>query len=179
MTHYGTKLKLYNYRRILHNMYLLFTSSNKIGSRLIRLATGEAVSHAAVLMPDGSVAHMAFTGLKQQSISAFLKENNIVARVAVNTDPSVAVARLVAFRQQHSRLYDYSALLYLGIMLLYHRLTGIPHHLIYRNRWQKKSMDMCTEFACWMLGREVNSVITPGQLLKELRESETYEPDIH
>lgn len=160
-------------------MYVVFTASNKIGSKIIRFVTGESVSHVAVLMPDSSVAHMAFTGLKQQSITAFLKDNKIVARVAVETDPSIAVARLLAFREQHSRLYDYSALLYLGIMLLYHRLTGVPHHPIYRNRWQKKRLDMCTEFACWMLDREVNSVITPGKLLKELRESETYEPGIH
>ena len=160
-------------------MYVVFTASNKIGSRIIRFVTGESVSHVAVLMPDDSVAHMAFTGLTQQSIVEFLAHNQAIARVAVDIDPSIAVARLLAFRQQHSHLYDYSALLYLGIMLLYHRLTGVPHHPIYRNRWQKKSMDTCTEFACWMLGREVNSVITPGQLLKELRENETYVPGIH
>lgn len=160
-------------------MRIVFTRSNKIGSRIIRAVTGESVSHVAVLMPDNSVAHMAFTGLTQQSATSFIREHEIVAHVEVATDPTIAVARLVAFRQQHSRLYDYTALLYLGVMLLYHRLTGVPHHPIYRNRWQKKSMDLCTEFACWMLGREVNSVITPGQLLKELRENETYVPGVH
>jgi len=149
-------------------MNLLFTRSNKLGSRLICAVSGETVSHVAVLFYGEIVAHMSFTGFKLEMLDDFLKSHTVVLRAVVSGKTDVDAAKGVAkFRAAGHGRYDYPAILAFGLLLLWRRSTR-DSRPITRNPWQSKRLYMCTEFAAELMGIEDGGVLTPHTLYEKV-----------
>jgi hypothetical protein len=146
-------------------MNLLFTRNKKLGSRLIRLITGDDVSHVAIEY-WGMVYHMTAKGYMIQTLRKFVIHNEIVHVKYLNISPITLNERLDAAAEKHHG-YDYFALIWLGVLLTAHRLTG---YVITRNHWQKPWLDLCTEFVTSMIGQSADSIITPGALWRTIKD---------
>ena len=143
-------------------MIVLFTKSNKIGSKLIRALTEEPVSHCAIYLPDlGTVIHSNFSGVKTQSFSSFLKDNTIVYHVDVPS-PGLQIPESYA-----SVSYDYLAFIYFGFMLIWKKMTGIP--VSKTNHWAQKRAFLCTELVTFILWGAEDSTLTPYGLYLALQ----------
>ena len=142
-------------------MQIIFTKSNKIGSKLIRWGLDEPVSHVAIRYDD-YVVHSRGGGVEVQKLSEFLKHSEVVysTKVAKN------VPRLfrLLLNTNKSR-YDFGALLYLTVRTLCGKI-GIS--LPKKNLWQTSGMFLCTEWVTSYLEGKEDSMITPYNLYKKL-----------
>jgi hypothetical protein len=148
-------------------MKLLFTyHPTKIGSRLIRWALGEPVSHVAVEFDSGLVIHSTWSGVELTWHTTFRSDHCIpyVLEMGPGTDePRILETLLTIYLGQS---YDYRAFIYFGWRALLLRVLGIP--LPSRNIWNENRKFLCTELAAACLGREINPMISPYGLYKEL-----------
>jgi len=136
---------------------ILFTKSDRIGSKIICGVTKEQVSHVA-LEYNGYVIHSNFCyGVNIQPTSKFKKDNNIVFQVPIRLGKADL---LKIISENIGRRYDYLAfvmiaLRYLHILPKKVDIRGISGALI------------CTEFLTKILTND-ERLLTPGQLYKEL-----------
>jgi len=137
-------------------MYLLFTRSNSIMSRLIRSVTGEPVSHVAVSYGD-LVIHSNLLGVRQEFLSTFTKHSTVVYSLEVSGNIDV----WEKLKQYEGSTYDFGALFYLLLLHVPVIRSILPSN---KNLWQSTSMFLCTEWAITVTDGEEDSVITPYQL---------------
>lgn len=141
-------------------MYIVFTRSNSLLSKLIRRVTGEPVSHCALVVSDQEVIHSNLTGLHITSLGEFQKSSRILYRIEAPHDEA-KLDRLVE-RHAHAR-YDYGALLYLGLRCL---CPWLPK----KNLWQTSGMYLCTEWVTEVLDGQEDHMITPYKLYQKLEQ---------
>ncbi len=139
---------------------ILFTTTSRLASRLIRAVTNEPMSHCAIRIGD-TVLHSTFRGTTFQDKELFYKENCILATIQI-PDSVLDLDNIVPSRHY----YDFGAFFYLGIKLL---LSRIKINLPKKNLWQSTGMYLCTEFITNMLNSEENSTITPYKLYLKLK----------
>jgi len=139
-------------------MKLLFTSSDLIGSEIIRAVTGEIVSHVA-LCGDGLVLHMTYSGLTLEPESNFRKHNLVQYSLDVETPLNISELAEVYW----GRGYDFGAMFYLGFRLMLPRMLTEK-----KNLWNSSGMFLCTELATDVLGGEPDAMITPYKLYLQL-----------
>jgi len=123
-------------------MKLLYTKCDTIISRLVRWALDEPISHVAAVTACGIVFHSELTGVKITSLSAYIRDNEVVysQRIALTDEPRV-IHDLV--EEIAHRRYDISAMLYLGFRAILRKLCGLP--LGNKNRLNKSHRFICTE----------------------------------
>lgn len=140
-------------------MRVLFTTSDRPLSRLIRRVTGEPVSHCALLFGPW-VAHSSLKGVQITSLERFLADGN---RVIEGLDLGHSDAEAIhLITKQEGKPYDFGALLYLGLRAL---LPFLPK----ANLWNSTGMFLCTELVETALGGPVNPMLTPHQLYLQLK----------
>lgn len=144
-------------------MKVLFTKSNLIGSRIIRWATGEDVSHCA-LQWGPIVIHAALLGVEIWAYENFLDVHEVKYEFELpQKDDADSLANLV---KKQGSAYDYTAVLWLGLSFLFKKVTG--RLLPGPNKWASKRAFCCTEYLSFILLGEQDSLITPHQLYKKL-----------
>jgi hypothetical protein len=139
---------------------ILFTTSDRLLSRLIRSLTNSKISHVAV-RHGAYVIHSTTMGPEIISYQAFCKKARVIDEVPVYYDGTVAQLH-AAISKYDDRMYDYLGLLYLGIRYIGRKWLGLP--LPKANLWQVSGMFTCTEFVTVILWGRPNSLITPEQL---------------
>lgn len=157
-------------------MKILFTKGPSILSKAIRAATGEPVSHVA-LMFGRIVIHANLLGVHIEWAKNFLKHSEIV--YALHRDPPEVFQetrdndRLDKMLAQYEfTMYDFGALLFLGLNYLLHKTIRVP--MAKSNLWQSKQTLMCTEWVTEYVNGEQNSVITPYQLYLKLKSNQEW-----
>jgi hypothetical protein len=136
---------------------ILFTRSDKIGSKVIRGVTKEEVSHVAISYM-GYVIHANFQkGVHVQKLKDFCEDNEIVYKVPVKATKSQILKILSEYIGSK---YDYLAFFLLGLRLL----KVLPMKVDIR---QITGSFLCTEFVTQFIYDE-ERLLTPGQLYKEL-----------
>jgi len=143
-------------------MKVLFTTSNKIGSRVIRKVTGEPVSHCALQFECGDyrlVIHAGLHGVEIIPLAWFLQTNQLLYEISIKEDEP----RLIDLDVYVKKSYDFMAILWLGFCFL---INCRPS----RNNWAVKKAHMCTELVTEILYGEADSVITPYGLYLKLKE---------
>lgn len=149
-------------------MKLLFCYSEKIGSRLIRWALREPVSHVAFQFSSGLIVHSTFSGVglawnldfHETHATPFYLD---AAVENVESELELMNRMLDMYMGRH---YDYRAFLYFGWRAMLFRLFRIP--LPSRNKWNDKRRYLCTELAALFLGKEPDPMISPYQLYNKL-----------
>lgn len=137
---------------------VLFTHSNKIGSRLIQWGTGEPFSHVALFFPELRliVQSTGSRGVHATSISNFLKHNSVVRRITLREQ---GLNTWQQFLSQVNLPYDYLTILKLSFELFVYKLT--------LKRCKLKISDsharICTEFASVCILNSEQG-LTPGEL---------------
>jgi hypothetical protein len=152
-------------------MYIHFTRSNKIGSRVIRSLTGEDISHVALETGEGVVVHSTFSNIHIDTVEHFRHNNEIVRSYQYVGPGSSALweKRALSLEGGH---YDYLAFFGTGFRLLMLKTVGWAVPAL--AHWATKGTYMCTEFVDTIIGdRESNGQITPGQLEMQLRSKPT------
>lgn len=137
-------------------MNILFTTNNKIGSRLIRWVTGENVSHVAIQI-DEVIYHstMAGAGMSLAWHDTFTEKNTVVDRVSLPHCEKL----LGRLRTISGEGYDWLLLFTLGL-----RRLGLLVPLI-----DNPYRDICTEVITeQVLG--IKDKLTPGELRDKLME---------
>jgi hypothetical protein len=136
---------------------ILFTRSNKIASRLIRLVTGEPVSHCAIEIGT-LVIHSNFLGVVSEDKEDFLASVDVGGAVELPDDYQKMFE--VACRGFNKK-YDFGAMLYLAARAL---CPWLPK----KNLWQCSGMYLCTEWVTHVIDGEEDSMITPFRLYERL-----------
>ena len=143
----------------------LFCKSNSIVSKAIMKATGEPVSHVALLVDKHWVVHSNLRGVHVQYYTHFLQSYDVVACTFV-LETSLPVQK--ALTSKSFKGYDLFALAWLGLRYLLKMLFGwrIPK----ANLWQVTGMYLCTEWVSYVLEGEEDSTTTPFQLLRRYQD---------
>lgn len=146
---------------------LLFTRSNKLGSRFICWLLQEPMSHVALRLSNGLVVHATMTqGLVIGWSSQFAQQNTILGGIILdfgNSEMSV-LSRLLD--KYYGRGYDWPSVVYLGWRGLLRRLAGIPFPST--NPLNRQYLMFCSEWAELVLGRKQDAMLTPYALYKQL-----------
>jgi hypothetical protein len=143
---------------------VLFTTSDRLLSKMIRGLTNSKISHVA--MRHGAyVIHSTTAGPEIVSYQAFCKKARIVAEVPVHYEGTVSQLH-ETITKYDDRMYDYLGLIYLGIRYVGRKWLGLP--LPKANLWQVSGMFTCTEFVTVVLWGRPNSLITPQDLYHQL-----------
>jgi hypothetical protein len=137
---------------------ILFTKSDLIGSDIIRLVTGEPVSHVA-LEEDGWVVHMRSSGLVVEPLEIFTRYNEIVHSIR-GLELGMSWED-IAVKYWDTR-YDHGALVGLGLRLMF------PYIVPKKNILNVSGMFLCTELVTAVLGGEPDPMITPHKLYVRL-----------
>ena len=156
---------------------VLFTRSNRIGSRLIRWALEEPVSHVAI-RTQNTIIHSNFSGTHADWDNRWLNNNLVVYSVRVKMPFEETMYRLQNLMSNYAK-YDFGAFLYFGYRALVSKITGTPIHG--HNAWEARGAYLCTEFATkLLLGEEETNLVSPYQLYNRLRQIPIYtERTIH
>lgn len=137
-------------------MILLFTTQNKIGSRLIRWGTESDCSHFAVCFDIGDKSGIVFQSQLQSGVTIspwpdFIKHHKIVhalAPVAPVDEEAVYQAMVKMF---YGQKYDWMAFTYFSLCVLRRKITG--QALPTRNVWGNDRSFLCTEIASALRGK--------------------------
>lgn len=158
-------------------MKVLFTKSNKIGSRLIRAVTGEDISHCAItVLEDTHVLHSSTSGVTLLPIEEFISTNDVVRQIEL---PSLMTSEedeiyndINIINKYLGKPYDYMAFIYLGIRLSL-RFLGISTPKV--NLFNISGMFICTELVDEVvdIGEYNKELLTPGQLYDILEKKYT------
>ena len=126
---------------------LIFTYSDKIGSRLIRDISKSKTSHMAWLLDEKLVFQSNFSGVHPLWRGRFEKENVIHYKIDLDmlTLPEEESLYLALLSKYDGRSYDYGALFYQGFAWLAYRLKIA--RLSTANKWSSKSKFLCVELA--------------------------------
>ena len=145
-------------------MEILFTTSDKPMSKLIRWATGECCSHTAIRLGD-LVIHSDSHGVNGVHIDDFLEENRIIHVVTYNMPATEVLSKMDSLKDHW---YDVGALLFCGVMLFCRKALGL-RKWPKQNLWQASGMYMCTEFVTEVINNEADALITPHQLYERIK----------
>lgn len=137
---------------------VLFTHSEKIGSKLICWGTGELYSHVALFFPEIElVVHSTGSrGVHATSLPIFLKNNEVLLRIELTEQGK---GPWQSFLHQISLPYDYLMILKLGTEILIKKLTNNKCNL----RMSDKHARICTEFVSMCIFNSEQG-LTPGEL---------------
>ncbi len=138
---------------------ILFTKSEKLGSKLIRKITKEDVSHCAIKV-GLFVVHSSFTGVQSTTHSEFLNSHEVVHSVA--KEVTLGQVKTVLLHV-YGKPYDYVGFLRLGLRAL------LPKSMTSKIPLEGVSGTfLCTEFVSdVLLNQEL--LITPYQLYLKLK----------
>jgi len=168
---------------------LLFVRSNKIGSRIIRWALRDDVSHFAVCFDEkerletrgsGIVFHSEATGAKLEWMGEFIKSHQFVHALSFKTpvtgldEESIYQGMLETYSGQG---YDFKALafwIWRGILW-----RGFGRPLPAKNLWAVNGYNLCTGVAggvkwirAWAKDRGIDlEMIGPGELHRRLEQT--------
>lgn len=126
-------------------MRLIFTTSDRILSKLIRWTFQEDVSHCGILFDKKLVFHSSLFGVEIQGIYAFQKISRIVHYVDVPLSLEAEEGiyqRLLEHYEGQS--YDYRAFGYFAWRAFLYRIFGRPFPE--RNAWQRPQDFLCDGF---------------------------------
>lgn len=143
---------------------VLFTTSDKIVSKIIRNLTREDMSHV-VIRVGNSIIQSSLWGVEIIEYSKFASSNTIIQSLDINLDPVIVLDN---FTQHQYHWYDWLGLLYLGLRFICLRFFKVK--LPKANLWQITGMFTCTELITEILEGEENSEITPYNLFLQLKE---------
>jgi len=125
---------------------LVWTKSDKIGSKAIMWSTGTDCSHFAFVLDSRLVFQSTFTkGVHLSWLHNFLHINTVVHRIDLNIDAAAEERIYLKLIDAEDRPYDFMALLYLGWRYLLHKIILEP--LPDKNRLAVNRADMCIELA--------------------------------
>lgn len=141
---------------------VLFTKSNKWGSRLIRWGLREPVSHVAVQIGEW-VYHSSVAGVDRISSDEFMASYEVMLQVDLNTKISPVES---LWQRYKDKAYDYRSILYLAWRVLLQRCIGTP--IPATNPWNDKHKYLCTEFAEIIIGVDFHDTITPAGMFTKL-----------
>ena len=124
---------------------VVWTSSDKVGSRLIRWATGAAASHVAFVLDSRLVMHSTFSkGVHLQWLQNFLKGRDIIYRIDFISMPlKLEEAVYLELISTESRNYDFGAFIYLSYRYVLHKWFKRP--LPKTNNMASSNADICLE----------------------------------
>jgi hypothetical protein len=153
-------------------VHVLFTYSNKWGSKLIRSILQEPVSHVAIL-DNGYVTHSTLDkGVHVLPLAKFREHNIVLWAVAI---PSVDREYLLAqLTKSYGAKYDWKAFIFLGLRRLAMSLLPKKWHakIPKVNLWQASNMFICTELVQQLSGVPLDALMTPKQLFHVVRRLE-------
>lgn len=156
----------------------IYSSNNKIGSKLIRFATREkdqllceVPSHFSILIWEWIIIESTVLyGVEPKLYAKFKDHNKIIAAFAPKYDQKTAtdIAKRVAESNRNAS-YDLAAALYLGVyeILNYYFGVAIPE----KNRFDNSKDFFCNEIYRDLYGGDV-SMKHPNALLKEMKNDE-------
>lgn len=166
-------------------MMFLFTSSPKIGSKAIRWATSEDVSHFSIVFDEseygyGIVFHSHFSGVQFDWFNSFYRRNSIVyalkpkAPLQLNEEERIYQAII---SKTYGKEYDRTLFLEFAFYALRKKVTGsqIPA----KGRLGKNDAYLCTELASHLKQAKpayvpqilTGDLITPYQLYNNMKTS--------
>ena len=130
-------------------MKLLFTTSGKIGSKLIRWGTGCDCSHFAVSFDEGPtsgiVFHSHLEGVNIAPYPWFIQQNKVIHSLS----PIAAMDEEAIYQKMvnmfYGKPYDKLAFTYFAWSALKHKLFGSPWPVT--NPWGESNAYLCTEIA--------------------------------
>ncbi len=147
-------------------MRLLFTKSNKIGSKLICWGLNEPVSHVA-MEDSGIVLHSRGSGVDFDSYTNFIKINTVVEEIELKDFTFKDLAAL-GDRYEGSH-YDFKGLCYFIYIGAQRKLFDVDFPI--KSRYNIPGAYLCTELvSLYLLGYEDN-LITPYGLYLKLSET--------
>jgi len=163
---------------------VIFTTSNKLLSRIIRYVTGSEFSHVALLIDKNFILHSSVnqgvrisagqfqnrTGVNLMSKDDFLDHGNTIVHSidVTNRMTHRVMDDIIPCVTAKKSIYDTPALIFLGIAMLAHKFLGTP--MPRKNYWQSSGAMMCTEFVTQHVFGEVDSLITPQELYEKLKD---------
>jgi len=171
-------------------MRLLWTTSGKVGAKIIRWGLSSDCSHFAVVFDEdhtgrGLVFHSTSHGIGIGWFRQFLEVNHVVHALRPVISPSLDAEEKIyksILDRYYSSGYDFSALKWWVLWGFIHKIFGWP--LPGRNRWDSSKDFLCTEVAPHILhylGIEPPNVdyamISPHDLFLELLSSPHLELD--
>lgn len=123
-------------------MKIIFTTSNKALSKLIRWTFSEPVSHCGVLFDNKLVFHSALFGIDVQGIYAFERSNRIVNVVEIPLDLNLEETIYQRLLEHYEgKSYDFRAFAYFAWRCFLFRLFGIDFPP--KNAWQRPEDFLC------------------------------------
>lgn len=143
-------------------MQILFTAGRSWLSRTIQHVLDEPVSHVAIQC-GAAVVHSNLLGVHVTSVDKFSKT---AAVILIHNTPDQPQKILDVLSRTDRSMYDFGALLFLGLAFLARRYLHLP--LPKMNLWQATGMYLCTELATEVLDGDTDSLITPYQLFKRI-----------
>jgi hypothetical protein len=127
-------------------MKIITTKSSKIGSKIIRWATGEEESHIIFVFDNSLVFHSHFQGTKLEWWNHYKKKNQVVFEIELDLPLETEEKFYKSFVEDYyGDNYDFSGALFLGILVLINRLFNKP--IITKNLWSSKNRHFCSELA--------------------------------
>lgn len=143
-------------------MQIVFTVGKSLLSRAIQHVLDEPVSHVAIICGN-AVIHSNLLGVHVTDIAKFHKHAAVILRYNTPDEPQKI---LDALARTDRSMYDFGALLFLGLAFLARRYLHIP--LPKMNLWQATGMYLCTELVTEVTDGEADSLVTPYGLFKRL-----------
>ena len=171
-------------------MKLLFVTSNKIGSRLIRWGLNSDCSHFAVCFDEqargsGIIFHSILTGCFLEWFMAFKKTHQIIHALSFKENLSLKDEEEI-YRGMLSEYadhgYDRWAFAYWCYNIIKQKLFGHKCRLPDKNAWQRSGYSLCTQLASgvpwikrWAFGKGIDlEMISPHDLYIKLLETNNF-----
>jgi len=126
-------------------MKLIFTTSDKMLSKVIRWVFSEPSSHCGMVFDGKLVIHSSISGVEIKGIHAFQKVARIVNSIDIplplESEEAIYQKILESYEGDH---YDYQAFAYFSWRGLLYRLCGTPFPK--KNAWQRSDDFLCVGF---------------------------------
>jgi hypothetical protein len=150
-------------------MEIWFTYNNTVGSKLIRWALNEPVSHVAIKLESGIIVHSKFFEGVTIDWALDFKRHNTVYDV-YNTYLSPTQERIVlanVLNQYADKSYDYGAFAYFCWRVFLNKAFARPYPSRFKLASNRKFI--CTELAERFLGTTPSTILSPYKLLQQLK----------
>lgn len=128
--------------------YVLFSYSNKIGSKVIRIFQKSLTkikfiknipSHTSVLIGN-IVYESSFEGIRATTFDSWIAHNIVVNKLPLNEVNQLHMDRIIAL---FGKKYDYAGLFYFAYRIILLKLLRLP--LPKKNKWHRINKYFCTE----------------------------------
>jgi hypothetical protein len=173
-------------------MRLIWTTSNKIGAKIIRWGLDTDCSHFAISFDEdedgnGFIFHSHFSGATPVWLKDFLKKNRIQHCLKLRNPPTIEQEEKiwkVIISEFHGQGYDFRALAFWTWRAFIHRVFG--YGFPEKNYWGKPGRNLCTAIALGLqkaypdrfnFGNSDNEMISPHALYLMLSKSVFLEDD--